>query len=81
VLFDNTYAHYLTPADIDAAMFGEPAIVFRTYEDGRNAGTLVTHGGDRKLTEQRRTYVSAVAVLERFPALHLNTITHSLSDT
>ena len=58
-------------------MFGEPAIVFRKYEDGSDNYILVTHGGDRKLTEQRGNVREVQWQCFILPY----TITRSLNDT
>jgi hypothetical protein len=61
VIFDTTYAYYFKPDDIDAAMFGDPVVLFST--DPADCGLDFTHGGNRKLNEERRLYIGAVAVL------------------
>ena len=63
VLFDKTYYDYLSPSDIDAAMFGDPIVLFPIEPPDR--GVDVTHGGNRRLNEERGLYISAVGVLRR----------------
>lgn len=62
VIVDTTYRN-LDPSDIDAAMFGDPIVLFPLVPgDGR---VEFTHGGNRRLTEKQGLYVGAVAVLAR----------------
>ncbi len=64
VIFDTTAGDYLSPADLDAAMFGKPVVLFRdAHLNPKDRRSNFTHGGDRKLTEERRLYVGAVGVL------------------
>ena len=63
VIFDTTYHNYLTPADIDAAMYGDPLVFFSIDPPGHELD--FTHGGNRGLTEERGLYIGALAVLCR----------------
>lgn len=64
VLFDTTCGGYLSPDDLDAAMFGKPIAIFRDKPSHpKDRRSVFTHGGNRKLTEERGLYVGAVAVL------------------
>ncbi len=63
VLFDTTYHNYLTPADIDAAMYGDPLALFAA--DSADYRIDFTHGGNRALTDKRGLYLGALAVLRR----------------
>jgi len=46
VIFDTTYHSYLTPGEIDAAMFGDPLVFFSTNPQiiGQISHTAVTGG-------------------------------------
>ena len=63
---DLTSHDHLCEVDIDAAMFGKPAIRF--YPDGKHPDDLRTnfgHAGGRQMTEGGRLYISALCVLKR----------------
>lgn len=63
ILFDTTSGDYLSPNDLDAAMFGQPIVLFPEEAHSRLHGAEFTHGGDRRLTDKRSLYVGALAVL------------------
>jgi hypothetical protein len=43
VLFDTTYHHHLSPQDIDAAMFGDPFVLFSTNPAGHQSDFAQTN--------------------------------------
>jgi hypothetical protein len=61
VLYDTTYRYCLSERDIDAGMFGQP-IMLISRDPAEEV--IVTDGGNRKFSESRKTYISAIAVLE-----------------
>src|SRR5574337_833807 len=63
VLVDTTYGDYLSPSDIEAAMFGD-LIVLLPVSSG-DGEAVFTHGRNRRLNENRGLYLGAVAVLTR----------------
>jgi len=61
VILDKTFHSYLTPGEIDAAMFGDPLAFFSTNPlDHR---IEFARGGNRRLNEERNVYIGALAVL------------------
>ena len=67
VLFDSTRGGYLDSTDLEAAMFGKPIVLFREgKQHPLDSRSDFTHGGDRKLREDRCLYIGAVAVLHPF---------------
>jgi hypothetical protein len=61
VILDKTFHSYLTPGEIDAAMFGDPLALFSTNPVDHRIE--LTRGGNRRLNEERDVYVGALAVL------------------
>ena len=61
VILDKTFHSYLTPGEIDAAMFGDPLALFSTNPVDHSIE--FTRGGNRRLREEREIYIGALAVL------------------
>ena len=61
VLYDKTFAYYLEPEEIDAAMFGDLVVLFP--KNPTDWGLDFTHGSDQSLDLKRGRYLGAVAVL------------------
>jgi hypothetical protein len=72
---------YLSPMDVDAAMFGEPIVRF--WPDGKPNNILepdFNHGGNRKVTHERSRYLSAVVCLLEGDELKLNIYHNPFAD-
>lgn len=63
VIFAKTFHSYLTPGEIDAAMFGDRLVLFSTNPADHRRH--FTRGGNRRLNKKRAVYVGALAVLRR----------------
>ncbi len=63
IIVDTTFHSYLTPPEIDAAMFGDPLVLFST--DPADHRTDFRRGGNRRLNEERGVYIGALALLRR----------------
>ena len=66
VIMDLTGYDYLSGPDMDAGMFGEPVVYFNSggkpTDQWRND---FGHGGERRLTDREKRYISAVCELRR----------------
>ena len=63
VIFDTTHHSYLTPGEVDAAMFGDPLMLFSTNPPDHRAH--FARGLNRRLKEEQGVYLGALAVLRR----------------
>lgn len=69
VLVDTTYGDYLSPSNIEAAMFGDLIVLLPVASGDGEA--VFTYGRNRRLNTKRGLYLGAVVVLTRDGRLNI----------